>query len=78
MHRLAKLSAEAKVLDKEIDDWFENNGYNTQTSMTKYDLPSLRDDNGISLSELTDGNDITEEFVSLFQSGAMEHYRKEK
>ena len=76
MHRLAKIAAEAKILDKEINEWFEKQGYNTQISMTPYGLPSLRDDTGMSLSKLNDGNDITNEFIISFEKGDMEPCRK--
>ena len=76
MHRLAKIAAEAKILDKEINEWFEKQGYNTQISMTPYGLPSLRDDTGMSLSKLSDGNDITNEFIISFEKGDMEPCKK--
>lgn len=78
MHRLAKISAEAKKLDKEIDDWFNSKGYNTITSVREDSPPSLRDDNGYSLSELSDGNDITDEFRSSFEIGRMDRCLKSR
>lgn len=71
MHRLAQLSKEAKSLDLEINNWFIAHGYETDP-FCKY---SLNDDNGISLSELGDGNDITDNFVADFEAGKYEHCR---
>jgi len=60
MHRVAKLSREASVLSKEIEDFFVKQGY---------DVYELRSGNGKSLEELEYGNDVTDEFVADIESG---------
>ena len=54
MHKLAKLISQASILDREINDYFEMNGY---------DIDELRAGNGNTLDELNYGNDITDQFV---------------
>lgn len=73
MHQLAKLGAEIKQLDAELDEWFNSHGYETEA----FSKHSLRSDNGISLSELSDGNDITDEFIEAIEAGQFEDARKE-
>lgn len=54
MHKLANLISQAAILDREINDYFEMNGY---------DIDELRAGNGNTLDELNYGNDITDQFV---------------
>ena len=54
MHKLAKLTSQAAILDREINDYFEINGY---------DIDELRAGDGNTLDELNYGNDITDQFV---------------
>lgn len=60
MHKLADLNNQAKRLSREIDEYFENKGF---------EIEVLRNDNGISLDELDYGNDITEEFCNAIENG---------
>lgn len=60
MHKLAKLSKEAKELDNEISEWFHSKGFNED---------ALRCGNGTSLEELLYGNDVTDEFCKRIESG---------
>lgn len=66
MHKLAKLTAQASVLDREINEYFESKGY---------DIDELRSGDGTTLDELNYGNDITDEFVYDMQNGK---YKKVK
>ena len=54
MHKLAKLTSQAAILDREINDYFEINGY---------DIDELRAGDGSTLDELNYGNDITDQFI---------------
>ena len=67
MHKLAKLTAQASLLDREINEYFENRGY---------DIDKLRAGDGTTLDELNYGNDITEVFVHDMQNGKYEKSRQ--
>lgn len=67
MHRLAKLTHQASILDREINAYFENKGY---------DIDELRAGDGTTLDELNYGNDITDFFVEEFENGKYEHYHE--
>lgn len=54
MHKLAKLTSQAAILDREINDYFEINGY---------DKDEIRAGDGNTLDELNYGNDITDQFI---------------
>jgi hypothetical protein len=54
MHKLAKLTSQAAILNREINDYFEINGY---------DIDELRAGDGSTLDELNYGNDITDQFI---------------
>ena len=66
LHRIAKLNAELKVLDKEIEDFLTKKGI---------DPDELRgmglDSNGKAgpdyLTELDNGNDVTEELIAFLK-----------
>lgn len=64
MHKLAQLTSQAAVLDKEINDYFESKGY---------DIDELRSGDGTTLDELNYGNDVTEIFVNDFENGKYEY-----
>ena len=66
MHKLAKLTAQASLLDREINEYFENKGYN---------IDELRSGDGKTLDELNYGNDITNIFVEEFENGKYEYCR---
>lgn len=66
MHKLAKLTAQAALLDRDINEYFESKGY---------DIDKLRSGDGTTLDELNYGNDITDEFVYDMQNGK---YKKTK
>lgn len=66
MHKLAQLTSQAAVLDKEINDYFESKGY---------DIDKLRSGDGTTLDELNYGNDVTEIFVNDFENGKYEYCR---
>lgn len=66
MHKLAQLTSQAAVLDKEINDYFESKGY---------DIDGLRSGDGTTLDELNYGNDATEIFVNDFENGKYEYCR---
>ena len=66
MHKLANITAQAKLLSREIDDYFESKGY---------DIYELRSGSGNSLEELDYGNDITDEFVANMMAGKYEYCR---
>lgn len=66
MHKLAKLTSQAAVLDREINDYFESKGYN---------IDELRSGDGTTLDELNYGNDVTEIFVNNFENGKYEYCR---
>lgn len=66
MHKLAKLTSQASVLDREINDYFESKGY---------DIDGLRSGDGTTLEELNYGNDITNTFVNDFENGKYEYCR---
>lgn len=66
MHKLAQLTSQAAVLDKEINDYFESKGY---------DIDGLRSGDGTTLDELNYGNDVTEIFVNHFENGKYEYCR---
>lgn len=65
MHKLAKLTSQASVLDREINDYFENKGY---------DIDELRSGDGCTLDELNYGNDITDIFVEDMKNGKYKKY----
>ena len=60
MRKLAKLSAQAKELSYDIDNYFIENGY---------DIELLRSGDGMSLDELDYGNDVTDEFCEWLENG---------
>lgn len=66
MHKLAKLTAQAALLDRDINEYFESKGY---------DIDKLRSGDGSTLDELNYGNDITDVFVYDMQNGK---YKKAK
>ena len=66
MHKLAQLTSQAAMLDKEINDYFESKGY---------DIDGLRSGDGTTLDELNYGNDVTEIFVNDFENGKYEYCR---
>lgn len=66
MHRLAKLTAQASSLDREINNYFESECY---------DIDELRCGDGTTLDELDYGNDITDTFVKDFENGKYEYCR---
>ena len=66
MHKLAQLTSQAAVLDREINDYFESKGY---------DIDELRSGDGATLDELNYGNDVTEIFVNDFENGKYEYCR---
>jgi hypothetical protein len=66
MHKLAQLTSQAAVLDKEINDYFESKGYY---------IDGLRSGDGTTLDELNYGNDVTEIFVNDFENGKYEYCR---
>ena len=66
MHKLSKLTAQASLLDREINEYFESKGY---------DIDELRSGDGTTLDELNYGNDITDVFVYDMQNGK---YKKVK
>lgn len=66
MHKLAQLTSQAAILDREINDYFESKGY---------DIDGLRSDDGTTLEELNYGNDITNTFVNDFENGKYEYCR---
>ena len=63
MHKLAKLTSQSCVLDREINEYFEGKGYN---------IDGLRSGDGRTLDELNYGNDITDIFVEEFENGKYE------
>lgn len=66
MHKLAQLTSQATMLDKEINDYFESKGY---------DIDELRSGDGTTIDELNYGNDITNTFVNDFENGKYEYCR---
>lgn len=66
MHKLAKLTRQASTLDREINEYFEEKGY---------DINELRSGDGTTLDELNYGNDITDIFTKEFASGKYEYCR---
>ena len=58
MHKLAQLTSQAAMLDREINNYFESKGY---------DVDELRSGDGTTLDELDYGNDITATFVKDFE-----------
>lgn len=66
MHKLAQLTSQATILDREINDYFESKGY---------DMDELRSGDGTTLDELNYGNDITNTFVNDFENGKYEYCR---
>ena len=66
MHQLAKLTSQAAMLDREINDYFESKGY---------DIDELRSGDGTTIDELNYGNDITNNFVNDFENGKYEYCR---
>lgn len=66
MHKLAKLTRQASILDREINEYFEEKGY---------DINELRSGDGTTLDELNYGNDITDIFAKEFVSGKYEYCR---
>lgn len=66
MHKLAQLTSQASMLDREINDYFESKGY---------DINELRSGDGTTLDELNYGNDITNTFVNDFENGKYEYCR---
>lgn len=66
MHKLAQLTSQAVMLDREINNYFESKGY---------DVDELRSGDGTTLDELDYGNDITATFVNDFENGKYEYCR---
>lgn len=66
MHKLAQLTSQAAMLDREINNYFESKGY---------DVDGLRNGDGTTLDELDYGNDITATFVKDFENGKYEYCR---
>ena len=66
MHKLAQLTSQAAMLDREINNYFESKGY---------DVDELRSGDGTTLDELDYGNDITATFVKDFENGQYEYCR---
>ncbi len=66
MHKLAQLTSQAAILDREINNYFESKGY---------DIDELRSGDGTTLDELDYGNDITATFVNDFENGKYEYCR---
>lgn len=66
MHKLAQLTSQTAILDREINDYFESKGY---------DIDELRSGDGTTLDELNYGNDITNTFVNDFENGKYEYCR---
>lgn len=66
MHKLAKPTSQAAILDREINDYFESKGY---------DIDELRSGDGTTIDELNYGNDITNTFVNDFENGKYEYCR---
>jgi hypothetical protein len=66
MHKLAQLTSQAAMFDKEINDYFESKGY---------DIDELRSGDGTTIDELNYGNDITNTFVNDFENGKYEYCR---
>lgn len=66
MHKLAQLTSQAAMLDREINNYFESKGY---------DVDGLRSGDGTTLEELDYGNDITATFVKDFENGKYEYCR---
>lgn len=66
MHRLAKLTRQASILDREVNEYFEGKGY---------DIDELRVGDGTTLDELNYGNDIKNLFVEEFENGKYECFR---
>lgn len=66
MHKLAQLTSQADMLDREINNYFESKGY---------DVDELRSGDGTTLDELDYGNDITATFVKDFENGKYEYCR---
>lgn len=66
MHKLAQLTSQASLLDREINEYFESKGY---------DIDELRSGDGTTLDELNYGNDITDNFVYDFENGKYEYCR---
>ena len=66
MHRLTKLTRQASILDREVNEYFEGKGY---------DIDELRVGDGTTLDELNYGNDITNLFVEAFENGKYECFR---
>lgn len=60
MHRAAKLHAEASKLTRQVDEWFESQGYTAEV---------LRCGDGFSLEELDYGNDVTDILCERIESG---------
>lgn len=69
MHRLASLCAQASALDREINEYFEEKGY---------DIDELRTGDGTTLDELNYGNDITDRFVEDMADGKYEWCRNQE
>ena len=66
MHKLAQLTSQVAMLDREINNYFESKGY---------DVDELRSGDGTTLDELDYGNDITATFVKDFENGKYEYCR---
>ena len=69
MHRLASLTAQASVLDRKINQYFEEKGY---------DIDELRAGDGMTLDELNYGNDIKDRFVEDMAGGKYEWCRNQE
>ncbi len=65
MHKLAKISAQAKNLDKEIMEYFIGK---------EYDLEELYGKKEFTLDNLSKGNDITDQFVKDMESNKYTRY----
>ncbi len=69
MHKLASLCAQSSELCREINEYFEDKGY---------DIDELRAGDGTTLDELDYGNDITDKFVEDMADGKYEWCRNQE
>lgn len=60
MHLIAKLNYKARQETNDLEEWLEKHGVDTS-------IYGLRRDDGCSLVELDDGNDITDELCERLQ-----------
>lgn len=67
MHKIANLQSQCLELSREISDYFERKGFDTEL---------LRNGKGVSLEELDYGNDVTDEFCRAIEEGDWDFARK--